>query len=87
MFDPIIGKQDPIVGVVGELQFDVPFFHAQTMNTQLDAWHEVAHAVLGGAVAGRSAEGKPVAEGSRAAGRGWAFQDQNDKAWSSCSGR
>ncbi len=35
LFDPLIGKQDPIVGVVGELQFDVLLFRL-TDEYQLD---------------------------------------------------
>lgn len=36
LYDPIVGKQDPIVGVVGELQFDVLLFRLND-EYQLDA--------------------------------------------------
>ncbi|MGZ3722916.1 MAG: peptide chain release factor 3, partial [Bdellovibrionales bacterium] len=36
LYDPLVGKQDPIVGVVGELQFDVLLFRLNE-EYQLDA--------------------------------------------------
>jgi peptide chain release factor 3 len=39
LYDPLIGKQDPIVGVVGELQFDVLLFRLNDeyqLNVRLD---------------------------------------------------
>jgi peptide chain release factor 3 len=36
LYDPVVGKQDPIVGVVGELQFDVLLFRLND-EYQLDA--------------------------------------------------
>ena len=73
LYDPIIGKQDPIVGVVGELQFDVLLFRLND-EYQLEAKLErLPFSVARWPV---DAGGKPVLTGLKGAAR--IFQDQNE---------
>src|ERR1044072_1064045 len=74
LYDPIVGKQDPIVGVVGELQFDVLLFRLND-EYQLDAKLErMPFTVARWPV---TADGKPVQGGLKGGAR--LFQDSYEK--------
>lgn len=73
LYDPVVGKQDPIVGVVGELQFDVLLFRLND-EYQLDAKLErLPFSVARWPVR----DGKPIEGGLKGGAR--LYQDQHDK--------
>lgn len=74
LYDPIVGKQDPLVGVVGELQFDVLLFRLNDeyqLDVRLD---RLPYSVARWPV---NKEGKPVGQDLKGGAR--LFRDESDR--------
>jgi peptide chain release factor 3 len=74
LYDPVVGKQEPIIGVVGELQFDVLLFRLND-EYQLDA--KLERLPFSVARWPTQADGTPLTDGLKGGAR--LYQDAYDK--------